>query len=144
LRNVAFARLSEGRVVARGTAERLDYRRAGGRLAASGTGAVLYPESGSGLAEFGVIRFVAPRLEGEVPVRRGVAFSGVRLDATRGDSARTERVSLDGDNLKTDTPVTARGPGYAVEGNGLLARTDGSFVQLRGGTRGQLQAEGRR
>ena len=143
LRNVAFARLSEGRVVARGTAERLDYRRSGGRLTASTAGAVLYPEPGTGLATFGTMHGVASQLEGEVPARRGLASSGVRLDAARGDSARTERVRLDGDLLRGDTKVQARGPGYRVEGNGLLARTDGSFIQLTGGAAGQLQAEGR-
>ena len=144
LRNVAFARLSEGRVVARGTADRLDYRRAGGRLSASGTGAVVYPEPGTSLSELGAIHFAAPRIEGEVPTRRGVASSGVKLDATRGDSARTEKVRLDGESLSSDTRVVARGPGYRVEGNGLLARTDGSLIQLTNGTSGQLQMEGRR
>ena len=143
LRGVAFARLSEGRVVARGTAEQLDYRRADGHVAASVAGAVVYPQPGTGLATFGTLRLVAPRLEGDVPARRGVASSGVRLDAIRGDVARTERLHLDGDLLRTDTRVQASGPGYRVDGNGLLARTDGSFIQLTNGAKGQLQVEAR-
>lgn len=139
LRGVAFARLSEGRVVARGNAERLDYRRAGGRLLASGGAATLYPQPGAKLAALGSLRFVAARLEGEVPARRGTASSGVRLDATRGDSARTERVHLEGDVLSSDASVSARGPGYRVESNGLLARTDGSAIQFTRGVEGQLQ-----
>ncbi len=144
LSGVAFARLAEGRVVARGTADRLDYRRSGGQLFAVGTGAMIYPQPDSALASFGAIHVFAPRLEGEVPVRRGSASAGVRLDTVRGDSARTERVQLDGDLLRSETKVVARGPGYSVQGNGLLARTDGSFVQLTNGSTGQLQMAGRR
>jgi hypothetical protein len=144
LQGVAFARLSDGRVVARGTTERLDYRRAGGRLAASDAGAMIYPEPGTGLSTFGALHLVAPRLQGDVPARRGVASAGVRLDAARGDSARTDHVQLEGDLLKTDAHVWAQGPGYRVEGNGLLARTDGAFVQLTSGATGQLQAGGAR
>lgn len=139
LRGVAFARLSEGRVVARGIAERLDYRRSGGRLLASGGVATMYPQPGAKLAALGSLRFTASRLEGEVPTRRGTASSGVRLDATRGDTARTERVDLDGDVLRTDSSVSARGPGYRVESNGLFARTDGSAIQFTRGVAGQLQ-----
>jgi hypothetical protein len=136
---VAFARLSEGRVVSRGTAERLDYRRSGGRLLASGGAAMIYPQPGAKLASLGALRFTAARLEGEVPTRRGTASSGVRLDATRGDTARTEQVHLDGDLLRTDTSVSASGPGYRVESNGLLARTDGSAIQFTRGVKGELQ-----
>jgi hypothetical protein len=131
--------LSEGRVVARGIAERLDYRRSGGRLLAFSGSAMIYPLPGAKLAPLGPLRFTASRLEGEVPVRRGTASSGVRLEATRGDSARTEQVHLDGEILRTDTHVVARGPGYAVESNGLLARTDGSAIQFTSGVQGQLQ-----
>jgi len=144
LQDVAFARLSEGRVVACGTAGRLDYRRAGGRLAASGAGAVLYPQAGTGLGEFGALQLKASNVEGEVPARRGVASSGVRIDAERGDSARTDRVRLLGETVTGDARVIARGPGYSVQGNGLIARTDGSFVQLTNGTTGQLRVEERR
>lgn len=139
LRGVAFARLSEGRVVARGIAERLDYRRSGGRLLAFEGAATIYPQPNTKLAPLGPLHLMASRLEGEVPVRRGTASSGVRMDATRGDTARTEQVHLDGEILRTDTRVFARGPGYAVESNGLLARTDGSAVQFTGGVAGQLQ-----
>ncbi|HET9754084.1 MAG TPA: hypothetical protein VFP52_14020 [Myxococcales bacterium] len=141
---MAFARLSEGRVVARGNAERLDYRRTGGRLEAVNGAAALYPQPGSGLAEFGTMRFSAPHVDGEIPERRGNASGGVRVDTTRGDTARAERVGYDGDVLQTDVPVQARGPGYQVDGNGLFARTDGSEVRLTRGVRGRLQMEARR
>jgi hypothetical protein len=141
LSGVAFARLTEGRVSARGTAERLDYRRPGARLEASRGTALVDPAPP---APFGSVRFVADRVEGSVAARSGVASGGVRLDAARGDSARTERVYYDGDYLRSDTPVAAQGPGYTVQGNGLVARTDGSAIQLTSGVRGQMQAEGRR
>jgi len=144
LQGVAFARLSEGQVVARGTADRVDYRRAGGRVQASHGGGMVYPLPGSGLAQFGTVRFVAKEIEGEVPNRRGVASGGVRVDTTRGDVAVTERVQCDGDLLHNNVPVAVRGPGYQVDGNGLSARTDGSAIQLTQGVRGQLQMEARR
>src|SRR3954462_7086369 len=126
LTSVAFARLSEGRVVARGNAERLDYRRTGGRLEAINGAAAVNPQPGSGLAEFGTMRFSAPHMDGEIPNRRGDASGGGGLDTTRGDTARAERVAYDGDLLQTDVPVQARGPGYQVQGNGFSAKTDGS------------------
>jgi hypothetical protein len=144
LTSVAFARLSEGRVVARGNAERLDYRRTGGRLEAVDGAAAINPQPGSGLAEFGTLRFSAPHIDGEIPNRRGNATGGVRLDTTRGDTARAERVGYDGDVLQTDVPVQASGPGYRVNGNGLLARTDGSEIRLTNGVHGRLQMEARR
>jgi hypothetical protein len=144
LRGVAFARLSEGRVVARGNAERLDYRRAGARMEAVRGGAVIYPQPGSRLAAFGSVRFIAERAEGEIANRRGIASGGVRVDASRGDTARTDRVFYDGDFLRSDVPVAAEGPGYRVDGRGMLARTDGTVVQLTDGVAGQLQTEGRR
>jgi len=144
LTSVAFARLSEGRVVARGNAQRLDYRRTGGRLEATDGAAALYPEPGSGLAEFGMLQFTAPRIDGEVVNRRGTASGGVRLDTSRGDTARSEHVAYDGDLLQTDAPVHARGPGYQVDGNGLLAKTDGTDIRLTHGVRGRLRMEARR
>jgi hypothetical protein len=141
LHGVAFARLSEGRVVARGTAERLDYRRSGGRLQASTGTAVIYPQPDARLSSFGSMRFTAAQLEGEVPARRGTASSGVWLEAARGDTARTEQVHLEGDVLRTDARVFARGPGYRVESNGLFAHTDGSAIRFTSGVTGQLQAE---
>ena len=100
LQGVAFARLSEGQVVARGTAEQLDYRRAGGRVVASGGSAIVHPAPGSGLAPFGTVRVVSRAVEGEIPNRRGSASGGVRLDAARGDTALTERVEYDGHVLR--------------------------------------------
>jgi hypothetical protein len=141
---VAFARLSEGQVVARGTAEQLDYRRAGGRVLASGGSAIVHPSPGSGLAPFGTVRVVARAVEGEIPNRHGSASGGVRLDAARGDTALTERVEFDGQVLRSSTPVAAHGPGYRVNGNGLAARTDGSSIELTSGVKGQLEMEARR
>ena len=141
LQVVAFARLSEGQVVARGTAAQLDYRRGGGRLVASRATAVVQPMPGGSLAAFGTLRFVAQYAAVEVPNRRGSASGGVRLDAARGDTALTERVEYDGDVLRSNAPVTAHGPGYRVNGNGLFARVDGSAIQLTSGVEGQLQME---
>src|SRR4051812_35347383 len=141
LTSVAFARLSEGRVVARGNAERLDYRRTGGRLEAVDGAAAINPEPGSGLADFGTLRFSAPHIDGEVPSRRGNATGGVRLETLRGDTARAQRVGYDGDLVQTDVPVQARGPGYQVEGNGFSARTDGSDIRIIHGVRGRLRME---
>ena len=90
LRGVAFARLSEGRMVARGTAGRLDYRRAGGRLGAEQGAAQVWPENTSGLAPFGWLKFQAPVVSGEVSNRRGNAAGGVHLETQRGDDARRQ------------------------------------------------------
>jgi len=144
LQGVAFARLSEGQVVARGTAERLDYQRAGGRVVASHGAGVVYPLPGTSLAQFGTVRFFANDVDGEVPNRRGTASGNVRMETTRGDSATTERIECEGDLLRSNVPVAAKGPGYRVEANGLLAKTDGSSIKLTQGVKGQLDVEGRR
>jgi len=144
LLGVAFARSSEGQVVARGTAERLDYQRPGGRVRASRASAIIYPEEGTGLATLGTVRVLARDVDGEVPSRRGTASGGVRADAARGDTALTDRVDLDGSWLRGSAPVTASGPGYRVNGNGILARTDGTSIQLNSGVRGQMRMEGPR
>ncbi len=142
LRGVAFARMSEGRMVARGTASRLDYRRSGGRMNAEQGAAQLVPEKpGTGLASLGALRLGAPFIDGEIANRRGNAGGGVSLDAERGDQARTEAVHYDGDIVSSQTPVAARGPGYVVDGHGLNARTDGSRIDLTHGVQGQLQME---
>jgi hypothetical protein len=143
LHGVALARLSEGRIVARATADRLDYQRAGARLQASRGSCIIQPDPGSRLAVFGSLHFVADRVDGEIANRKGVASGAVRVDAERGDVARTERIYYDGDFLRSDARVDAAGPGYRVEGSGLLARTDGSVIQLTDGVKGQLQMESR-
>ena len=143
LQAVAFARLSDGRVVARGTARTLDYRRQGGRLAASDGAVTLEPASESGFGSFGAMRLQARQVEGEVTGKRGTAHGDVRLDAARGDRARTERLDYDGPTVRTDTPVDGYGPGYTVHSNGLLARTDGSSVKLTRHVNGTLEAESR-
>jgi len=144
LEGVAFARLSEGRVVSRGTAEHLDYRRAGGRLVASAGAASMDPEPGTALASFGTLHFSAPHADGEIANKRGTAWGGVNLDTGRGDRAFTEAVEYDGKVLRSDQKVTAHGPGYRVQGNGLVAQADGSAVQLTHGVTGQMQMEAER
>lgn len=143
LRGVAFARLADGRVVARGTAKDLDYRRAGGRLIASGADATMVAEPGTGLASFGALHFTAPRIDGEVTARRGLASGGVKLETGRGDRAASESVAYDGENIRSAGKVVAQGPGYRVQGNGMVARADGSTVRLTSGVSGQLQMEAR-
>lgn len=143
LQGVAFARLSEGRLVARGTADHLDYRRAGGRLDATAGAATIVPEPGSGLAAYGDLRISAPRIEGEVGSRRGDGSGGVRLVTGRGDRAESEAVHYDGSTVRSDTRVVAHGPGYRVESNGMVAQADGSAVRLTRGVQGKLDLEGR-
>ena len=139
LQTVAFARMSDGRVVARGTARKLDYRRQGGRLLASEAALTLEPQQGGGFASFGALFLQAREVDGEVTGRRGNARGDVRLDAARGDRARTEALDYEGPLIRTDTPVDAQGPGYKVHSNGLVARTDGSSVQLTHHVSGALQ-----
>src|SRR3954462_4460428 len=112
---VSFARLSEGRIVARGNAEKLDFRRAGGRLHATNGGGVISPAPGTSLAELGTLRFTARSFAGEIQNRRGSAQGAVRLDTARGDTVTTERVAYDSDVVHTDARVQARGPGYHVD-----------------------------
>jgi len=140
---VAFARLSEGRLVARGTAVHLDYRRVGGRLIATEGAATIVPEPGSGLAAYGDLQVFAPHVEGEVANRRGDGSGGVRLDTGRGDRAESQAVHYDGTTVRSDTRVVAHGPGYTVDSNGMVAQADGSAVRLTRGVQGKLD-EGQR
>jgi hypothetical protein len=144
LRGVAFARISEGRMVARGISAQLDYRRAGGRLNASHGTLELVPEPGTALAAYGNLRMQAPSAAGEIPGRRGDAWGGVTVDAERGDHGRTEAVEYDGAEVRSTTHVSARGPGYQVESKGFTALADGSRIHLGNGVRGKLQMEARR
>jgi hypothetical protein len=143
LADVAFVRLSEGRVEARGVADELVYRRAGGRLVAEQVAVRTRAQPASGLVALGELYLTAPHVEGEVPARRGSASGGVRLDSTRGDRARTQRLEYDGpaDELRTDTPVQASGPGYVVRSAGMRARADGSAIRLVGGVDGRLTGQ---
>src|SRR5436305_13636947 len=79
LHDVAFARLADGRVTARGTANELGYRRAGGRLDADVGFATLYPEPSSGYAIFGAVQVDAPRAEGDLSSKRGTGSAGVHF-----------------------------------------------------------------
>jgi hypothetical protein len=141
LHEVAFARLSDGRVAARGTARVLAYQRAGGRLDARIAAATLYPESSAGYGMFGDVRLSAPVVDGDLGNKRGVASGGVTFEAARGDRGNTERVFWDGpaDRLSGDRAVAAQGPGYTVRSQGFSARADGSDVILTGGVIGTLQ-----
>jgi hypothetical protein len=143
LKGVAFARTSEGRITTRGTAARLDYRRAGGRVDAELTAMVLFPQPGSQLASYGQVGVNAPHAKGEVTSRRGTAWGGVDFASSRGDRGRTEAVELDGDTIHGETPVFLTGPGYRMRGNGLVATADGKNVGLTGGVTGTLQTEAR-
>src|SRR5439155_7007491 len=60
LNGVAFARLLEGRVVARGTFDSVGYLRPGGRLNALRGTATLEPEAGTAFASWGTVHVVAP------------------------------------------------------------------------------------
>jgi hypothetical protein len=143
LHQVAFARLAEGRVTARGTATELGYRRAGGRMDAQSPRATLYPEPATGYAMFGEVEVWAPRGEGDLTSKRGTAWGGVRFVATRGDHGTTERILWDGfaDRLSGDRDVEAQGPGYTVRSRGFSAHADGRDITLTGGVSGTLQPE---
>jgi hypothetical protein len=145
LQEVAFARFSDGEISSRGTAEELTYRRSAGRLLASQAALRLPPHAGSGLAPLGLLFLAAPRVEAETSARRGVGSQGVRLDAQRGDRARTDRVFYDGARqlVTSDTAFSAQGPGYRVRSLGFIARADGNEVQLVGGVAGRLDGAGR-
>ena len=141
LHGVAFARLSDGRMVARGIAAALDYRRSGGRLDASESILEVDPEPGRPLASYGTLRFEAPKAAGEIPARRGSAWGGVVADAARGDHGRTDAVDYDGVRIRSRAPVALRGPGYQVESERLVALADGSEIRLHDGVQGELQME---
>jgi len=145
LQEVAFARLADGQISSRGTAEQLTYRRSAGRLLASQAALRLPPRPGSGLAPLGLLYLSAPRVEAETTARRGEGSQGVRLDSERGDRARTERVTYDGSRelVTSDTALAAQGPGYRVRSRGFVARADGSEVQLVGGVAGRISGGGR-
>lgn len=144
LRGVAFARLADGRVVARGTAERLDYTRAGGRLVASLAAASIVPDPGSQLSSLGTLRCRAPAVQGTLTNRQGHASGGVNVEAQRGDRGFTEAADYDRDLVRSSHPVRADGPGYQVRSHGLVARTDGSDLRLDHGVSGTLELEAAR
>jgi hypothetical protein len=143
LHDVAFARLADGRVTARGTAKELGYRRAGGRLDAGMAFATLYPEPSTGYAMFGAVQVDAPRADGDLSNKRGTGSGGVNFRAARGDRGSTERILWDGlhDQLSGDREVIASGPGYAVRSHGFSAHADGSDITLTGGVSGTLQPQ---
>ena len=143
MHEVAFARLADGRVTARGTATQLGYRRAGGRLDAKSPSATLYPEPATGYAMFGEVQLAAPRGEGDLATKHGTASGGVRFRAARGDRGTTERILWDGlaDQLSGDRQVDAQGPGYVVRSRGFSAHADGRDITLTNGVSGTLQPE---
>jgi hypothetical protein len=139
LRGVAFVRTAEGRITARGTAARLDYRRAGGRLDAEVAAMTMVPEPAGRLASFGLMHFSAPRAMGEVADKRGSASGGVKFTSARGDRAATEAIEYADDQVRSNKPVDARGPGYVMRGNGLIANKDGTEISLIDGTSGTME-----
>lgn len=141
LRDVAFARLVGGRVVASGAADELRYHRSGGRFEATQGRARVLPGPGAeALRSLGEVRLTAPVVQGEMQARRATASGGVAATAARGDTARTDRATLDGKShtLSGDRPIDTAGPGYLLRGHNFLARTDGSRVVLGGGASGTL------
>lgn len=104
----------------------------------------IVPEPGSGAAAFGTLHVTAPNADGEITNRRGTAWGGVTLVTGRGDDGVTQAVTYDGAQVKSESHVTAHGPGYHVEGNGLVASSDGSSVRLTHGVKGQMQMEAQR
>jgi len=141
LRGVAFARFSDGRITARGTAQLLDYRRAGGQLNAEVAAMTLVPQPGSRLATFGLLQLAAPHVKGEVQEKAGSAWGGVTFAASRGDRGATEAVEYSKDLITSEKPVQLAGPGYVMHGNGLVMQADGSSMRLTNGVTGSLQAE---
>jgi hypothetical protein len=143
LHQVAYARLADGRVTARGTATELGYRRAGGRLDAQSPTATLYPEPATGYAMFGDVQVKAPHGEGDLVTKRGTATGGVKFATARGDHGTTERILWDGlaDRLSGDREVESQGPGYAVRSHGFSAHADGRDITLTNGVSGTLQPE---
>ena len=143
LHQVAFARLADGRVRARGTATELGYRRAGGRLDAQLPAATLYPEPSTGYSMFGDIQLASPHGEGDLTSKQGSASGGVQFRTARGDHGTTDRILWDGvaDRISGDRDVDAQGPGYSVRSRGFSAHGDGTDVLLTGGVSGTLQPE---
>jgi hypothetical protein len=139
LRAVAFVRTVDGRVADRGTAARLDYRRAGGRIDADIAAMTLAPRPGSQLTTYGNLQFKAPRAQGESVTRGGRAWGGVLFGSARGDHGETESVEYDGRLIHGEQPVALRGPGYVMHGHGLAARDDGSQLALKNGVEGTLE-----
>lgn len=138
LRGVAFARTANGRITARGTAQHLDYRRAGGLLNADVTAMTLVPQAGSQLATFGLLNLSAPHVKGELQEKSGNAWGGVKVAATRGDRGATEAVEYRGELITSEKPVQLSGPGYVMHGNGMVMQADGSFMRLTHGVTGTL------
>src|SRR2546428_7054406 len=66
LNGVAFARLLEGRVVARGRFDSVGYVRPGGRLNALRGTATLEPQPGTAFAAWGTVQVVAPAVTGQL------------------------------------------------------------------------------
>ncbi|HEY2029422.1 MAG TPA: hypothetical protein VGH20_09450 [Myxococcales bacterium] len=101
----------------------------------------VFPEPGAQVASFGAMHFSAPSATGEVSARHGVATGGVRFAAARGDRGQTQSLEYDGDTVHGEDLVRLSGPGYRVQGRGVVARADGSTITLRDGVRGTLQAD---
>jgi hypothetical protein len=143
LRGVAFARLSAGRVVSRGTAATAAWNKTTGKLEATTLDARVARGS-QAPDELGELTLRAPSAAGEPGAKVGAAWGGVQALAARGDRAATERLDAENGEIRAPGPVTASGPGYRVQGNALTARADGERVELRGGVKGRLSSDGGR
>ena len=141
LRGVAFVRVAEGRVAARGTAAEASFRQAGGKVEATRL-AVDLPPGAHAPADLGPLRVTAPLATGDLPAKKGLGWGGVTVHAARGDEARTERVLIDGarDEVQAPGPVEMAGSGFTLHSASLIARSDGSRVQFLGGVRGRLES----
>ena len=139
LRRLAFVRLADGRVAARGTAGEASYRQLASRVEAKDL-AVELPPGAQAPADVGHLRLTAPLASGDLAARTGLGWGGVLADAERGDHAATDRVLIDGPGNLVIAPgsVAARGPGYAVHGSSLTASADGKRIKLQGGVQGRL------
>ncbi len=139
LRRLAFVRLADGRVAARGTAAEASYRQSASTVEAMSLSVELPPGSHAP-ADVGHLRITAPQASGDLTARTGLGWGGVDARAERGDHATTERVLIDGPGNRVTSPtlVDAAGPGYAVHGSSLTATADGRSIRLQGGVQGRL------
>src|SRR5207302_1723127 len=134
LHEVAFARLAEGRVTARGTATQLGYRRAGGRLGAQSPTARLHPQPATGYAVFGEAQPAGPHGGGERATNHGTAAGGTVREPQNEDPLIALAVTA----LIAASPV-AQGPldftaqTMRMEPRGGRTLLDGAVRLSRGG-----------
>jgi len=147
LRGAQLVRFSNGKTTASARADELRYQRAGGRFEADQVRATLLPgPQARALDSFGAVEVLAPRVAGEESTANGRSSAitrgegGVSARAARGDEAQGEQIVWDGAHgiLKSERPVTLRGPGYSMRGGALEATSDGERFELTQGAQGTL------